>query len=745
MKQRKIAPRTVAVAAAIAALQMGSAWAQAEATLNLDEVVITASPTGRTKMKSSDSVTSLGEEAITRTGATNTAEILRAIPGIRSESSGGEGNANVVVRGIPLSAGGARYVQFQEDGLPVLLFGDIAFGTPDQFMRADYMTERVEVVRGGSASTLASNAPGGVINFITKGGKEDGGSIGYTTGLGNRLNRVDYSVSQAVGKDTYFSLGGFARQADAGPASTNYNAYDGSQIRGNITKDLENGSYVRFNFKQLNDKSPTLLPVPVGISNGSISALSNIDPRKTSSQLIGAGFNRDVVVDKNGNLVASNPQDGLQVNSSSFGIEGKLNLGNGWTVEERFRKSTTNGRFIGAVGQDPNVAADTYRSLILNTSIDNLDSMFNDIKASKAFDMNGGKANVTGGLFYGSQNVALTWWWNTYTNKLSNPGEYGTPTTVGWNTFGGCCDRTFDVRYNTTAPYAAFNFDKGPWNFDASVRNNSMTATGTTLLGATSGTSVAAGSWTGQKDTVNYSINKNSYSLGTNYVVNKDVSVYGRLSDGYNFSADRLLYGAVGGLNNKSPAFNEVKQQELGVKYRSGNFSLFGTYFQAQTDETNFDAVTQRSSVNSYEANGVELEAGYKAGNFRLAAGATLTRAKITKTQDGSNVGNKPMRQADVVYQLTPSYRVGATEIGAAFIGTTESFADDANTVKMPGYVVANLFANHRIDKRTTLSLGVNNLFDTLAYTEAEAQSATGGQARALPGRTARASIRYDF
>jgi outer membrane receptor protein involved in Fe transport len=227
--------------------------------------------------------------------------------------------------------------------------------------------------------------------------------------------------------------------------------------------------------------------------------------------------------------------------------------------------------------------------------------------------------------------------------------------------------------------------------------------------------------------------------------VNKDLSAYGRISDGYNFSADRLLYGAVGGLNQKSPAFNEVKQQEVGVKYRNNNFSLFGTYFQAQTDETNFDALTQVSSANSYDAKGFEREAGYRLGGFRLAAGATFTTAKITKAVGGVNVGNKPMRQADMVFQLTPSYRFGDAEVGLAIIGTTESFADDANTLKLPGYTVANLFANYRIDKRTTLSMGVNNLFDTLAFTEAEAQNATGGQARALPGRTARVSLRYDF
>ena len=82
-------------------------------------------------------------------------EHIRQIPGIRSEASGGEGNANIAVRGIPVSTGGARYIQLQEDGLPILEFGDIIFGNADNFLRADRSVARVEAVRGGSAEDNA--------------------------------------------------------------------------------------------------------------------------------------------------------------------------------------------------------------------------------------------------------------------------------------------------------------------------------------------------------------------------------------------------------------------------------------------------------------------------------------------------------------------------------------------------------------------------------------------------------------
>ena len=70
------------------------------------------------------------------------------------------------------------------DGLPVLQFGDFNFTTPDSFVKIDATLDHLEVVRGGSASTLATNSPGGIINFISKNGKEKGGSVSLSRGVG---------------------------------------------------------------------------------------------------------------------------------------------------------------------------------------------------------------------------------------------------------------------------------------------------------------------------------------------------------------------------------------------------------------------------------------------------------------------------------------------------------------------------------------------------------------------------------
>ena len=156
MKHRtiKLAAMTAAVAAAI--LHMGVAAAQEAAPaaapadgLNMERVVVTGTTTGSSKMKTSVSISTIEGDVIKNSAALSAAEVLRAVPGVRAESSGGEGNANITVRGVPVSAGGARYVQIQEDGLPVLQSGDFNFITPDSYVKIDGTLDHLEVVRGG--------------------------------------------------------------------------------------------------------------------------------------------------------------------------------------------------------------------------------------------------------------------------------------------------------------------------------------------------------------------------------------------------------------------------------------------------------------------------------------------------------------------------------------------------------------------------------------------------------------------
>ncbi len=755
VRPRSLAHRACPAALAAVSLALLQFGAQAQTAaepsadakdgLKLDQVVVTGTSTKTTKMKQSVSVSTLDSEQITRTGANSAAELLRSVPGVRSESSGGEGNANITVRGVPLSAGGSRYVQIQEDGLPVLLFGDIAFGTADQFLRADYNTERLEVVRGGSASTLASNSPGGVINFISKTGAQTGGAMGLSAGLDNRQWRVDADYGASLGNGTSFHIGGFQRIGEGG-RPTGQTVENGGQIKANITQKLSNG-YVRLSLKVLDDKTPSFLPVPVTVTNGKINTIAGIDPR--TAFFITPSLARDTSFNKDGGTTTSSTRDGLHVKSTALGFESGLDLGNGLSLDEKFRKTSNSGRFIALFpSSNGNNGADAFfNGVLFNTALDNMDNTFNDIKLTKVLATAGGKATVVGGLFYGQQNVAQTWFWNQY--NLTRNGENavtvnaaglpnnGAPVGLGWTTFGGCCTRTWDVQYTETSPYAAVAWEAGALNLDASVRRDSQKASGYTLNGNNT-----AQNWDqASQKTVKYKVAHTSYSLGANYALNKDLALFGRVSNGVAFSADRLLYGNP--LDGSVPiSVNEIDQVEAGAKWRSNGFSLFATLFNARTKESNYEVTTQKFTANKYEAKGLELEAAYAYGAFRLNAGATLTDAKIKASNDGAVVGKQPRRQAKFVYQLSPSYQFGSFDIGAALVGTGKSFGDDGNTITMPAYTIVNAFASYQLNDKTQLSLSANNVFNTLAYTEIEGD---GHAARALNGRTVRATVKFEF
>ncbi|MES2348120.1 MAG: TonB-dependent receptor [Pseudomonadota bacterium] len=760
MEQRTFKLGGIAAAVATAVLHMGGASAQeaAPATdgLNMERVVVTGTTAGSSKMKSSVSISTLEGDTIKNGAPLSAAEVLRSVPGVRSESSGGEGNANITVRGVPISAGGARYVQIQEDGLPVLQSGDFNFITPDSYVKIDGTLDHLEVVRGGSASTLATNAPGGIINFITKTGEEKGGHIGISHGLGYDETRLDFDYGAPISDKTRFFIGGSYRTGE-GVRNTGMSTENGGQIRGNITHDLDNG-FIRLSFKHLDDKSPTALPVPVQVVNQQIQEIPGIDPRKVT--FYSPYWVRDVTLDKSNNKVSTNVNDGLKVKSDTVGLEGSFDLGEGWNLSDKFRVSSNSGRFTGVFAANNGTvgnyvfatgpskgkayAGRAFSAVVFNTSIDDAGNTLNDTKLAKTFKLaDGSKLTTTAGLYLSTQKLGLTWNFNEYLMQASGDKPAllqtanATPGLVG-PAFGGCCARAVDMEYKLTSPYLNLGYEAGPLNLDASVRQDRQRASGTANI-ATGGLRYDAAT----EQQVDYKINHNSYSVGGNYRVTSNLAAFARVSDGVAFNADRILFGTP--LDGSAPInINTVKQVEGGVKWRSGGISTFVTLFQAKTDESNYEATTQRSTSNQYDAKGVELEGAYNVGGFRVTGGMTYTDAKITGTAPGdvAVIGNTPRRQAKVVYQIAPTYEFDKVTVGASLIGTGKSWGDDAHTIVLPAYEVVNAFVNYRVTEKATLSLSVNNLFNKIGYTEVEGD---GHAARSISGRAAKVSLSYAF
>jgi outer membrane receptor protein involved in Fe transport len=503
---------------------------------------------------------------------------------------------------------------------------------------------------------------------------------------------------------------------------------------------------VRLSFKSLDDRTPTYLPVPVTVNNGQINQIAGIDPR--TAFFVTSSLSRDVTLNKDGNPTTSNTHDGLHVKSTAVGAEAAFRLGDGWTVDEKFRKASNSGRFIGLFPSDngSNGSAGSFTGVLFNTSLDNFDNLFNEIKVSKALDLGGSKGTFTAGLFNGVQNVAETWFWNRYNIQMKGEGAAvvtatGTPTSApagsGFTTFGGCCVRNWDVQYTQLAPFAAVTWEVAGFNIDASLRHDIQKASGYTIED-----NATAQTWDpATQKTVNYKVSHNSYSIGANYALNRDLSLFGRASDGVSFSADRLLFGNP--LDGSVPiSLNQVKQIEFGAKWRAGNVSVFATLFNAKTEESNYEVTSQKFTSNRYSANGLELEAAWRSGAFHVLAGGTYTKAKITDSNDAASVGKKPRRQADLVWQLAPGFTMGGVDLGATIVGTTKSFGNDQNTITMPGFTVVNPYVSYQLSSKASVTLAANNVFNKLGYTEIEGD---GHAARAVNGRTLKASLKYTF
>lgn len=791
------------VLSTVAALVSANLWAAETKTpendaqqdgVGLERIVVTGVARGTRVMDSSVSVSSLSLDELAVSTPRSSAEAFRIIPGMKVESTGGEGNANIAVRGLPVASGGAKFLQIQEDGLPILQFGDIAFGNADIFLRIDSTVQTIESIRGGSASTAASNAPGGIINIMSKTGDSDSGSVLATVGLDYDSYRTDFEFGTDINDTMRFHIGGFVRTGD-GPRDPGYTANQGGQIKANLTKEFDSG-YVRLYFKYLDDKSIGYLPMPM-YSDGS--AISGFDA--SSDTVHSAYFLSTLSLGPDGERRRGDMRDGMNPVVSAFGVEASFDLGSDWQVENRFRYSDVSGHFIAPfpaeVGNSSAIASsiggtgakliyangpqagqtfDSDLAMRIHTfdvSMNDFGSIVNDIKLTKNF----ADSSITFGYYTALQNISMSWMWNSYMMEVkgdnaallnvvgadgtaySDNGLYG----YGVPFWGNCCQRNYGTEYTITAPYIAASSKLGDFSLDASVRYDSGDASGYYAGNVQSQVDMDRDGVISEPEKsvssmdnahpqpVNYDWGYLSYSLGANYQISKDLATFARLSRGGRANADRLLFGKVqpDGSVADEDAVDLVDQYELGVKYRYDNLSLFATAFYSETEEQNFEATSQRFFDRKYEAKGIELESAYYIGDFDFRGSVTWTDAEIAS--DALNpdvVGNTPRRQADFIYSLMGRYNFSDGSVGLNVIGTTDAYAQDNNDLTFDGYAQVNAFAVYQLTDGLSVSINVNNLFDTVGITEAEEGSIPDNniiRARTINGRTTSATLKYEF
>ena len=460
--------RSILAAATIAALAMpaysqatapaaSAAAAGADSTSEaagdtLETVVVTASAGDKSKLNTSTSISSVNAEQIKQFDATSTAELYRMIPGIQVAGTQGDGgNSNIGVRGLRTPTGGSPFVQIQEDGLPVVLFGDIQFGNNDYWTHPMPTDERIEAIRGGTASTLASQAIGAVLNHISYTGRTEGGYVELEKGVNYDFTKVNFRFGQSINDSTYYNLGGYY-DVGRGIEHAAYNVSNSYAIKGNITKELADDlGFIRFLFKAANTQEPSYNGC---ISSAALSGqtVSNIGPsvycdaRKEAPGY--SALNSGALFSNVSGNLSRQPLNGINTDEKWLQMQTHLNYSDSLSIDDNARVAQMSGAFnvqfygatatanaIGAgqsliyangsnAGQ-PFTGAYVSSSSAVHTNMNHMDHIANDLAATYKFDVSSVHADLKVGYLYYSQRIAEDWHSNPSINEATgnNPAE----------------------------------------------------------------------------------------------------------------------------------------------------------------------------------------------------------------------------------------------------------------------------------------------------------------------------------
>lgn len=244
---------------------------------SLQEIVVTGlTSRDRPLITSSADITFADRDDIDRRAPRSTADLLELVPGIFVEGTAGELSNNYSVRG--LQGGGQRFIQLQEDGLPIIYQG----GGADFFFQQDLTIDRLEAVKGGTSGILTVNGAGATINFISRRANfREFEGIARATGADYGLIRGDFYVSAPIIADKLaFTLGGFV-QNNPGVRRNPFD-YAGFRVKGSLEYKFDDGGFVRLSGRVGDIKAAYYATQPYALVNGRPRGVPGLDPQEDS-------------------------------------------------------------------------------------------------------------------------------------------------------------------------------------------------------------------------------------------------------------------------------------------------------------------------------------------------------------------------------------------------------------------------------------------------------------------------------
>jgi len=321
--------------------------------LQLQEMVVTGTQSPRQNLAASVAVTTLSAREVEQAAPRSTTEMLRYVPGFtRVESSGGEVNQNIAMRGIL----GVEYVMFMEDGMPVFPTMHTFFMNADNLFRFDTNIERMEVVRGGASALFGSNTPGAIVNFINKTGSDQFGGTTRITGGTQEYARYDLNINGPLGEDWRFNAGGFYRY-DHGVRDPGFTGIRGGQLKANLTRQLDNG-YIRASVKHINDRNQFILPLPFTNADDPeyVQGFGNYGAMNTAEAL-------GLEVPIPGGFLGLPLDNGLRTEATWFTVDAAFDLANDWRLQNTAQVMQNDQEWNALLGNNLVTAEDHIASL----------------------------------------------------------------------------------------------------------------------------------------------------------------------------------------------------------------------------------------------------------------------------------------------------------------------------------------------------------------------------------------------
>lgn len=747
-----------------------------------DIVVVGTAGGGARRQDAAFAVTSIDSATAQRLGAQSTAEVLRVVPGVSTESSGGKNGANIFVRGFP-SGGDAEFVTIQYEGVPFFPPPTLSFLENTQLIRTDETLGRVEAVRGGTGALFSNGQPGLTVNFVQREGSQRREGLLKLQGTDFGEFRVDTVASGPIDGNTTFLVGGFYNVAN-GIRDPRFEAERGGQIGGNIRHDFATGSVLIFG-RYLDDRGQWLLPIPVLQDGDRISAYPGF-PAGTGTLL---GPDNRFGLRNDGSRIDIGNGRGAQIGNVGFNAE--FRLADGLKFRDRFSYLVGRADTFGLVpgGTAPQSAAafaaglgGTIRSLNFvtggaaadpNTQIvqagqwsvtKRIESYVNDA----ALEWKYGRNKLTGGIYYTRYTSRDRW--NLGNNLLltAEPNARrldlvltdGRVVTRDGYTGGSFFNVNADYQGEDIAGYVVDEWQiTDKLRIDAGVRYQSHSVDGRLENNGTTGAAGRDGNpltlfdnndavLNGTFSTIRYRGDAWSWTAGVNYDFTRQIGAFFRYSRGNSFPFfDNLRDGIT--------VAPRVDSYEGGLKVSAGVVSAYVTAFHNDFNGLATTVITNGApiaSIGGAGATGVEFEGTVRpVRGLSIAGQATYLDATYSNFfTDGGRTnlsGNTVQRQPRWQWRVTPAYDYdfgGGNKAGAfltvGYIG--RRFSDVQNQQVLPSY--------YKVDAGITIDVGPvqfsvlgDNLTDTIGLTEGNprvigSQGAGAIFARPIVGRSVR-------